>query len=59
MSWFKRKPVTTYHFEPKEDITAFELALSMKVSFMSVDLGSAILKEFPESVRRHWRVETK
>ena len=47
----------TYRFEPKPDITAYELALSLGAMFGSVDYLARMQPYYdamPPSVRRHW-----
>lgn len=54
---------TNFVYEPKEDITTFELAQAVKMliasheQYRSVERMRAVYDELPESVQRHFRVE--
>jgi hypothetical protein len=53
------------YFEPREDITAYELALAVPILFrmMDCDWGwidpRQMIPSLPEGVRRHFRLEPR
>ncbi len=53
MSWFNKKKERTWRFEPQKDITAYELALVVKILLRTKAI-TRIDQNNPEEFKRHF-----
>lgn len=59
MNIFKRKPKKIYHnyvMDPKEDITAYELAIILQYQGYHGDKIEDVIEKLPSNVKRHLRI---
>lgn len=59
MTFFKKKGIRRYWWEPKPDITAFEISQSLRLIVCAItesEYADATFDQLPDEAKRHWRI---